>query len=77
MLQMLKVELHTHTADDLRKRYPQWDQFQHVRQQLDPNGVWLVDAAGKVTDAVSATAADAQSVNAMVMDNVFIVHPPR
>jgi len=34
-------KIHTHTADDLGKLYPQWDQFQRIRQQMDPNGIWL------------------------------------
>lgn len=32
---------HTMTAKDLRPLYPMWNRFQEIRQQLDPNGIFL------------------------------------
>jgi FAD-linked oxidoreductase len=34
-------KLHTRRGADLRARYPAWDQFQAVRRQLDPHGLFL------------------------------------
>src|SRR5262245_29466770 len=34
-------KMHTLTARELRPLYPQWDQFQAVRCQLDPDGLFL------------------------------------
>ncbi len=34
-------KLHSLKAKDLRQLYPRWDDFQRVRQQLDPKGVFL------------------------------------
>lgn len=33
--------MHTLTAHELRPLYPRWDDFQAVRRQLDPNGLFL------------------------------------
>jgi FAD/FMN-containing dehydrogenase len=32
---------HSMTADDLRPLYPKWDQFQRIRRELDPDGIFL------------------------------------
>jgi FAD/FMN-containing dehydrogenase len=34
-------KVHTHTAADLARLYPQWDRFQAARRQLDPAGRFL------------------------------------
>ena len=34
-------KMHTQTAAELRERYPRWDDFQRVRQALDPQGRML------------------------------------
>jgi FAD/FMN-containing dehydrogenase len=34
-------KIHTHTAAELRRLYPQWPAFQTIRQQLDPTGLFL------------------------------------
>lgn len=34
-------KMHTLQSEDLRPLYPRWDDFQNVRQDLDPNGVFL------------------------------------
>jgi FAD/FMN-containing dehydrogenase len=34
-------KIHSHTAAELRRLYPQWPTFQAVRQQLDPKGLFL------------------------------------
>ncbi len=34
-------KIHTHTAQELRGLYPQWDNFQQIRTQLDPHGRFL------------------------------------
>lgn len=34
-------KMHSHTARDLRDRYPQWDAFLAVREQVDPDGRFL------------------------------------
>ena len=36
-------KMHTHTARELRKLYPQWDAFVAVRERLDPDGRFLND----------------------------------
>lgn len=35
------AKLHTLTADELRPLYPMWDKFLAIRQELDPNGLFL------------------------------------
>ncbi len=32
---------HSHEADELRRLYPRWDDFQRVRRSMDPGGVFL------------------------------------
>jgi FAD/FMN-containing dehydrogenase len=32
---------HSMTADDLRPLYPKWDQFQRIRRELDPDGIFF------------------------------------
>jgi FAD/FMN-containing dehydrogenase len=34
-------KMHTHAAAELRPLYPQWDDFQRVRRQMDPRGTFL------------------------------------
>lgn len=34
-------KMHTLTANELKKMYPKWDHFQKIRQELDPNGLFL------------------------------------
>ncbi len=34
-------KMHNLTASDLAERYPKWDDFQRVREELDPGGVFL------------------------------------
>ena len=34
-------KMHSLRADDLRRLYPQWEQFQTIRQSLDPAGTFL------------------------------------
>lgn len=34
-------KLHTQTAKTLQNLYPKWDEFQQLRQQLDPSQKWL------------------------------------
>ncbi|MFB8387127.1 D-arabinono-1,4-lactone oxidase [Microbacterium sp. NPDC055910] len=34
---------HTRTASDLRRMYPEWDEFQRIRRRLDPDGVFMND----------------------------------
>ncbi len=36
-------KIHTHTASTLRPLYPLWDNFQAVRTQLDPQGMFMND----------------------------------
>ncbi|MEZ4664855.1 MAG: D-arabinono-1,4-lactone oxidase, partial [Caldilineaceae bacterium] len=36
-------KIHTHGAAELAALYPQWDAFQQVRRQLDPQGRFLND----------------------------------
>ena len=36
-------KMHTQTADSLAKLYPQWQEFQALRKQLDPQGMFLND----------------------------------
>lgn len=36
-------KMHSHTAHELRDRYPRWDAFLAVREQLDPDGRFLND----------------------------------
>jgi FAD/FMN-containing dehydrogenase len=33
-------KLHFQTAEQLRRRYPEWDQFMAVRDRLDPEGAF-------------------------------------
>lgn len=34
-------KIHTHRAEELRERYPRWQDFMKIRQQLDPDGRFL------------------------------------
>jgi FAD/FMN-containing dehydrogenase len=34
-------KMHTRTAEDFAQLYPRWYDFQRVRAQLDPTGVFL------------------------------------
>lgn len=34
-------KMHSYTAEDLRQLYPMWNQFQQVRQKIDPTGRFL------------------------------------
>ena len=34
---------HTLRADELENRYPEWDRFQEIRRELDPDGVFMSD----------------------------------
>ena len=34
-------KMHTQTAESLSKIYPKWNEFQALRQELDPNGIFL------------------------------------
>jgi FAD-linked oxidoreductase len=34
-------KIHTHSAAELRWLYPRWQDFQTIRQQLDPSGIFL------------------------------------
>ncbi|MDO5670224.1 MAG: D-arabinono-1,4-lactone oxidase [Corynebacterium sp.] len=34
---------HTRTAAHLREMYPEWDRFQEIRRELDPDGIFLND----------------------------------
>lgn len=45
-------KLHTLTAPDLKPRYPEWDQFQAVRRQLDPHGLFTSPAIDRVLGPV-------------------------
>jgi FAD/FMN-containing dehydrogenase len=36
-------KIHTHTARELARLYPQWERFQAIRQRLDPDGRFLND----------------------------------
>ncbi len=45
-------KLHFQTAADLRGRYPEWDAFQAVRAQLDPDGTFANDYLDRVLDPV-------------------------
>ncbi|HEX2914498.1 MAG TPA: D-arabinono-1,4-lactone oxidase [Chloroflexia bacterium] len=36
-------KMHNRTAEDLRQLYPEWERFQAVRQELDPEGLFLND----------------------------------
>lgn len=36
-------KLHTRTADELHALYPCWDRFMTIREQLDPDGIFLND----------------------------------
>jgi FAD/FMN-containing dehydrogenase len=36
-------KVHSHTASQLRSLYPMWDQFQQVRERLDPQGRFMND----------------------------------
>jgi FAD/FMN-containing dehydrogenase len=42
---------HTHEAAELRPLYPRWDDFQRVRQAMDPNGVFLNAFVRRLFDA--------------------------
>ncbi|GIH66731.1 MULTISPECIES: D-arabinono-1,4-lactone oxidase [Microbispora] len=48
---------HTATAELLAPRYPEWDLFQRIRQQVDPAGVFTNDHVARVLGPVRATAA--------------------
>jgi L-gulonolactone oxidase len=39
---------HYQTAATLRPRYPEWDRFQSVRAQFDPDGVFTNDYTRRV-----------------------------
>ena len=34
-------KMHTLTAPELKKLYPRWDDFMHIRQELDPTNKWI------------------------------------
>jgi FAD-linked oxidoreductase len=34
-------KMHTLNAQELSRRYPRWEQFQAIRQQMDPDGIFL------------------------------------
>jgi FAD/FMN-containing dehydrogenase len=36
-------KMHTHTADELSRLYPKWEEFHAIRRQLDPHGRFLND----------------------------------
>lgn len=36
-------KMHTHTAEDLAKLYPSWDEFHKIRRDLDPEGRFMND----------------------------------
>jgi FAD/FMN-containing dehydrogenase len=39
---------HSLTARELQKLYPEWNRFQEIRKQFDPNGIFLNDYLRKV-----------------------------
>jgi len=41
-------KLHTQTAETLRERYPHWDDFQAVRDRLDPDRVFTSPAIERI-----------------------------
>jgi len=45
-------KLHTLTAAELKRRYPEWDSFQSVRRRLDPEGVFTSPAIERVLGPV-------------------------
>ncbi|MEU8118671.1 D-arabinono-1,4-lactone oxidase [Spirillospora sp. NPDC049024] len=45
---------HTATAEVLRPRYPEWDQFQTIRGKLDPTGMFSNEYIGRVLGPVDA-----------------------
>jgi FAD/FMN-containing dehydrogenase len=46
---------HSLTGETLRDLYPQWDQFQAVRRELDPHGVFLSEGMCKLFDIRKST----------------------
>jgi hypothetical protein len=49
---------HTLRAPELRERYPEWDRFQELRRELDPEGVFMTDY---LEDLLGATTDDERS----------------
>ena len=45
-------KLHYRTASDLQQAYPHWDDFQKIRQELDPAGVFMNDYLERVFGSV-------------------------
>ncbi|ADD07451.1 FAD-linked oxidoreductase (plasmid) [Natrialba magadii ATCC 43099] len=41
---------HTLRAPELRELYPEWDQFQELRRELDPDGVFMTDYLEKLLE---------------------------
>ncbi|WP_255171364.1 D-arabinono-1,4-lactone oxidase [Natrononativus amylolyticus] len=52
---------HTLRAPELRERYPEWDRFQELRRELDPEGVFMTDYLEDLFEAESESASDAAS----------------
>ncbi len=44
-------KMHTRTASDLAKLYPQWEKFQTIRRRLDPHGVFLTPYLRRLFEA--------------------------
>lgn len=41
-------KMHTRTANELSQLYPMWNKFQEIRNQLDPNGLFMNDYLKKL-----------------------------
>lgn len=57
-------KLHTQTAATLKHLYPRWDDFQHVREQLDPRGRFLNPYLRRLFVEEPSTRARSESGNA-------------